>query len=67
MDPLAKLESAPNMPDGDGDYLLHQSSGINTYIKYVKEIPTLPTTDGSYVLKCTVSSGTATLAWVAET
>lgn len=30
------------------------------------EIPDAPTTDGAYVLKCTVSNGTPTYAWVAE-
>ena len=61
-----KLESAPNLPDGDGDYLLHMASGEATYKQLVSEFPSAPTTDGTYVLKATVSSGTATLTWVAE-
>lgn len=28
--------------------------------------PTAPTTDGTYVLKCTVTSGVASYSWVAE-
>ena len=27
------------------------------------ELPTAPTTDGAYVLTCTVADGTATLSW----
>ena len=61
-----KLESAPNLPDGDGDYLLHMASGEATYKQLVSEFPSAPTTNGTYVLKATVSSGTATLSWVAE-
>ena len=61
-----KLETAPDVPDGDGLYLLKQESGENTYVQYVSPIPTLPSEDGTYVLKCVVSSGTATLSWVAE-
>lgn len=28
----AKLEMAPNSPDGDGDYIVHQSNGENEYM-----------------------------------
>lgn len=62
----AKLEMAPNSPDGDGDYIMRQTSGKNAYVLMEKELPTLPTENGTYVLKCTVDSGTASLAWVAE-
>lgn len=31
------------------------------------ELPTLPSEDGTYTLKCTVSSGTTTLSWVSDT
>lgn len=66
----AKLEMAPNSPDGDGDYIVRQVSGENTYVQITfpaDELPAAPTTDGTYVLKCTVSSGTATYSWVEET
>lgn len=64
----AKLEMAPNSPDGDGDYIVRQTDGVNEYVllSEVKELPDLPTTDGTYTLKCTVADGTATLSWVSE-
>ena len=69
----AKLEMAPNSPDGDGDYLVRQTGGQNEYIPYTDggritalegKIPTPPSTDGAYVLKCTVADGTPTYSWV---
>ena len=51
------------------------SDGINTYtgdenVVYLVPkaivIPAAPTTDGTYVLKAVVSSGVATISWVAE-
>ena len=63
----AKLEMAPNSPDGDGDYIVRQAGGQNTYVPLtlpVDELPAAPTTDGTYTLKCTVSSGTPTFSWV---
>lgn len=62
----AKLESAPDSPSVNGDYILRHNNGENSYVALTKELPTVPTTDGTYVLKATVSSGTATLSWVAE-
>lgn len=71
----AKLEMAPNSPDGDGDYLVRQTSGQNEYVPYTDggritalegKIPAAPSANGSYILKCTVTDGTATYAWVAE-
>ena len=65
----AKLEMAPNSPsNGNGDYIVRQTDGVNEYVLFseVKELPDLPTTDGTYTLKCTVADGTATLSWVSE-
>lgn len=65
----AKLEMAPNSPDdGDGDYIVRQTGGINEYVKLsiATELPANPSTDGSYHLAVTVSGGAATLAWVAD-
>lgn len=62
----AKLEMAPNSPDGDGDYIVRQAGGQNTYVPLtlpIDELPAAPTTDGTYTLKCTVSSGTPTFSW----
>lgn len=65
----AKLEMAPDSPsNGDGLYVVQQISGENTYVPLVvpNEIPEAPTTDGTYVLKATVSDGTATYSWVSD-
>lgn len=64
----AKLEMAPNSPDGDGVYVVQQTNGENEYIPLVipVELPTFPSDDGTYVFKITVSGGTVTKAWVEE-
>ena len=64
----AKLEMAPDSPDGDGDYIVRQTNGTNSYIPLVevKELPDMPSEDGSYKLRCTVSNGTATLSWISD-
>ena len=59
----AKLEMLPNSPDSNGDYIVRHLNGVNTFVELIKELPTAPTTDGTYHLKCTVASGTATLTW----
>ena len=62
----AKLEMAPDSPDGDGDYIVRQSGGRNAYVKLTfpaDELPAPPETDGTYSLKCTVSNGTVTYRW----
>ena len=61
-----KLESAPNLPDSDGDYLLHMASGEASYKQLTSNFPSAPTENGTYVLKATVVNGVATLSWVAE-
>ena len=63
----AKLEMSPNSPDGDGDYIVRQANGMNEYVLLTKELPAAPTSDGNYILKCTVASGTATYTWEAQT
>lgn len=62
----AKIEMAPDSPDGDGDYVVRQEDGNNTYVPYVSPIPAAPAEDGTYVLKATVTSGEATLSWEAQ-
>ena len=63
----AKLEMSPDSPEGDGDYIVRQSNGENTYVPLVipNELPAMPTSNGTYVLKATVSNGTPILSWVA--
>lgn len=65
----AKLEMAPESPNGDGDYIVRQTSGKNSYVPLVipNELPTMPTTDGTYRLQVVVASGTPTLSWVSAT
>jgi len=61
----AKLEMAPESPAGNGDYIVRQSNGTNSYVPLVipQELPDAPTTDGSYKLVVTVSGGVATYTW----
>ena len=63
----AKLEMSPDSPESNGDYLMRHTSEGNAYTPYVSPIPSLPSADGNYVLKCTVSGSTKTLTWVEET
>ena len=65
----AKLETAPDSPPSDGDYIVRQTNGQNEYVQLVipQELPNTPTTDGTYRLQAVVSSGTATLSWVSAT
>lgn len=71
----AKLEMVPNSPDGDGDYIVRQSDGTNSYVAIessptieglVNRIPEAPLSDGTYVLKAIVSGATKTYSWIAE-
>lgn len=63
----AKIEVAPESPDTDGLYLMKRENGQNSYVAYLGELPTDPTIDGTYTLKATVSSGTVTKTWEADT
>ena len=65
VDLKAKLEMAPNSPDGDGYYLVKQTNGVNEYVQYIGN-PEAPNEDGNYYLKCTVSSGSATYSWESQ-
>ena len=57
-----KLQRLPNGV-AEGDYYVH-SDGVN---QEYKSLPAVPTADGVYTLKCTVTSGTPTFAWIADT
>ena len=68
----AKLEMAPDSPPGDGEYIVKQTDGQNEYMQLagsdtitaiMAKLPSAPSTDGTYVLTCTVSSGVATYTW----
>ena len=62
----AKLEMAPESPDGDGDYIVRQTNGENRYVPLTvpAELPPAPSADGTYRLQITVSGGTPMLSWV---
>ena len=62
-----KLEASPNLPSEDGSYLLTKNGSGYTYTKFASSLPSIPSEDGTYTLKTTVSSGEATLSWVADT
>jgi len=72
----AKLEMAPDSPDGNGDYIVRQTDGQNEYVPIsgnsaisglVTRCPTCPTdTDGTFVLKATVTDGEVDYTWAAE-
>lgn len=62
-----KLEAAPDLPDDSGDYVLRMSGNEASYARLASEFPAVPTsTDGVFVLKATVTNGTATLTWEAQ-
>ena len=66
---VAKLEMAPNSPEGNGDYIVRQTNGMNSYVPLVIEdaLPTMPSTAGTYKLTVTVTEGSdPVLSWTAE-
>lgn len=63
----AKLEMSPDSPANDGLFLMQHNNGENSYIPYISPIPALPTTNGVYSLKCTVTGGVPVMAWVEDT
>lgn len=70
-----KLESIPNPPNGDGDYIVRQTGGTGEYRAVsdnaiiqgiLAKLPNAPSEDGAYKLTCTVTNGTAVYSWEAE-
>lgn len=70
----AKLEMAPDSPGGDGDYIVRQSNGENSYVPYTADgrltaleakLPAPPSTNGTYKLTATVTDGGVTYTWTA--
>ena len=57
-----KLQHLPDLADDDGYYMIGQSNK-QMHLELFR-IPKAPTTDGTYVLQATVSSGTPTYTWV---
>lgn len=58
-----KLQRLPMSPSAEGDYIVHYD-GVN---QRYKAIPAVPSGDGVYALKCTVTGGEPVFAWVSET
>ena len=68
----AKLEMAPDSPGGNGDYIVRQSGGVNSYVEYTDSgrittletrVPAPPTSDGTYRLTVTVTDGAPVFTW----
>lgn len=59
VDYKAFVDTLVNYTDGDATSLAKKSD-------IIQELPDVPSTDGTYVLKTTVSSGTVSYAWVEE-
>lgn len=56
---------------GDGNSVASVNGKTGTVVLDASDVgamaaPTAPTTDGTYVLKCVVAEGVATVSWVAE-
>lgn len=69
---VTALEELPSYDNDDENKVLTlaYAGGDDVTVQWVdvpKELPTRPTTNGTYVLKCTVTDGTAALSWVADT
>ena len=61
-----KLQHLPNPADANGDYIIRQTNGQMALVAGMSVFPTMPTTDGAYLLICTVADGTPTLSWEAQ-
>lgn len=59
-----KLQHLPNLAENDGYYMINQTNKQMSLELF--RIPKAPSTDGTYVLKATVSGGTPTYTWVEE-
>jgi hypothetical protein len=64
-----KLQHLPNLANADGDYIIRQSNNDMVLVPIpttAEELPDAPTTDGNYVLKCSVADGEVTYTWESE-
>ena len=62
-----KVQHLPDLSNlGNGNYIINQTGTQMSLIPTTSIIPAVPTTDGTYKLKCTVSGGQATLTWEVE-
>lgn len=59
-----KVQHLPDLSNlGNGNYIINQTGTQMSLIPTTSIIPAVPTTNGTYKLKCTVSGGQATLTW----
>lgn len=63
-----KLQHLPDLASSNGTYVITQANSQMTLTPLTTptELPAAPTTNGTYKLRCVVSSGTATYSWVAD-
>lgn len=61
-----KLQHLPSPTGVNGDYIIREATEVMTLVPAPTGVPELPSVDGTYVLTCTVSDGTATLSWTSN-
>ena len=61
-----KLQHLPCPTGVNGDYIIREDTEVMTLVPAPTGVPELPSVDGTYVLTCTVSDGTATLSWTSN-
>jgi hypothetical protein len=59
-----KLQHLPDLAASDGLYMVRQANGQMTLTP--SPLPATPSQNGTYTLKCTVSNGTPTYSWEAQ-
>lgn len=61
-----KLQHLPDLPSSDGSYIVTVADEQMTLTPLPSTFPSTPSEDGTYTLKVTVASGTATMSWTAD-
>lgn len=61
-----KIQHLPSPTGVNGDYIIREDTEVMTLVPAPTGVPELPSVDGTYVLTCTVSDGTATLSWTSN-
>ena len=62
-----KVQHLPDPTGTDGDYIIRETGEHMALVAVEAELPTLPTAEGTYKLRCTVSGTTKTLTWASDT
>lgn len=58
-----KLQHLPDLASSNGTYLIKQTGKQMSLVHMPAVFPEIPTEDGTYTLKATVSGGTPTYVW----